>query len=236
MNLDGILIASAVMALGAFVQGTIGFGVALVAAPLLVLVEPNLVPGPLLAAAVPLNLLMWRRERTAVKSGTLRWPMLGQVGGTVLAVVVLGVVSQRSISLLIGSVILAAVLLSILGLKLRPTSGNLIGAGVLSGFMGTTSAVPGPPLALVHQHVEAGRFRATLATFFLVGAAFSLSGLAVAGRFGTLELLSSLGMVPGVLVGFVASGRSAPRINRKILRYAVLVTSAIAAVAVIVRA
>ena len=230
------LIANGVMALGALVQGTIGFGVALVAAPLLVLLDPSLVPGPLLAAAVPLNVLVWYRERHATRSGTFRWPMLGQVGGTLLAVVVLSLVSGRAISLLIGSVVLGAVLLSILGLKLRPTSGNLIGAGVLSGFMGTTSAIPGPPLALVHQHVEAGRFRATLAPFFLVGAALSLTGLAVGGRFGGPEFQSSLGMVPGVLVGFLASRWAAPRINRKMLRYSVLVISAVTAIAVLVRA
>ena len=66
------------MSLGAWVQGTIGFGVALVAAPLLVLVDPGLVPGPLLAAAVPLNLLVWYREREAVESGGLRWPILSR--------------------------------------------------------------------------------------------------------------------------------------------------------------
>jgi uncharacterized membrane protein YfcA len=230
------LIPNGVLALGALVQGTIGFGVALVAAPLLVLVDPDLVPGPLLAAAVPLNLLVWYRERDAVTPGTFHWPMLGQVGGTVAAVAVFSLISARAISLLIGLVVLVAVLLSLLGLKVRPTSGKLIGAGVLSGFMGTTSAIPGPPLALVHQHVEASRFRATLAPFFLVGAALSLSGLAIAGRFGVPELQSSAGMLPGVLVGFLASGWAAPRINQRTLRYSVLLVSAAAAVAVLLRA
>jgi uncharacterized membrane protein YfcA len=230
------LIANGVMALGALVQGTIGFGVALVAAPLLVLVAPNLVPGPLLAAAVPLNVLVWYRERDAVGSRAFRWPMLGQVAGTVVAIAVLSLVSQRSISLLVGAVVLVAVLLSVVGLRIRPTSRNLVGAGTLSGFMGTTSAIPGPPLALVHQHVEARRFRATLAPFFVVGAALSLSGLAIAGRFGATELEAAAHMLPGVLLGFWVSGWAATRINRKTLRYSILLVSAAAAVAVILRA
>ena len=43
-----IIIAGLVIALGALVQGAVGYGMALVAAPLLALVDPRLVPVPLI--------------------------------------------------------------------------------------------------------------------------------------------------------------------------------------------
>jgi len=44
-----------------------------------------------------------------------------------------------------------AVLLSVSGLSLRRTDSNLVGAGVVSGFMGTVSGIGGPPIALVYH-------------------------------------------------------------------------------------
>lgn len=230
------VIANAVLALGALVQGTVGFGVALVAAPLLVLIDPALVPAPLIAAAMLLNLLVWYRERDAVVAETFRWPVLGQVGGTLVALLILDLASPRSISVLIGVVVLAAVLLSLLGLHLAPTSRNLVVAGTLSGFMGTTSAIPGPPLALVHQHVAGRRLRATLAPFFVMGSVLALAGLALAGRFGLPEALAGASLLPGTILGFWLSGWATPRVNPATLRYAVLLLSAVAAVVVILRA
>jgi len=229
------VLANGVMALGAAVHGTIGFGVALVAAPLLVLLDPALVPAPLITAGVGLNLLVWYRERDAVTAGAFRWPVVGQLAGTLVALVVLELVSPQSISRLIGGVVLMAVVLSLLGLHIAPSSRNLIAAGTLSGFMGTTSAIPGPPLAIVHQHVAGRRLRATLAPFFLVGASLSLAGLALAGRLGAAELMAGVRLLPGVLLGFMVSGGLAPRVNRAVLRYVVLLLSATAAIVVMLR-
>ena len=51
------------MALGAMLQGSIGFGLNVVGAPLLVLIDTRFVPGPTLVAALVLTLLVGVRER-----------------------------------------------------------------------------------------------------------------------------------------------------------------------------
>lgn len=52
MPLTSVILASGlVVALGALVQGAVGYGMALVAAPLLVLFDPALVPVPLILLA-----------------------------------------------------------------------------------------------------------------------------------------------------------------------------------------
>ena len=45
----------------------------------------------------------------------------------------------------------------------RPTTSTLVGAGMVSGVMGTMTSVGGPPMALVYQREQAAKLRSTLA-------------------------------------------------------------------------
>ena len=66
---------------GAAVQGAVGFGANLVAAPLLVLLDDGFVPGPVIVASGVLNLLVtWRSGRGAVDP-TVNMAIAGQVVG-----------------------------------------------------------------------------------------------------------------------------------------------------------
>ncbi|MGH8964098.1 MAG: sulfite exporter TauE/SafE family protein, partial [Actinomycetes bacterium] len=72
-----IVAAGLVVALGALVQGAVGYGMALVAAPLLALVNPALVPVPLiLLTSVHAVLAVIRDGRHADWPG-IGWAMLG---------------------------------------------------------------------------------------------------------------------------------------------------------------
>lgn len=78
--------------------------------------------------------------------------------------------------------------------------------------------------------------RGTLAGFFLVGTFLSLSALAVAGEFGVEEIRLSLLVVPGIILGYLASGAGARRLDAGHTRPAVLTVSAVSAVLVLVDA
>jgi uncharacterized membrane protein YfcA len=94
------------------------------------------------------------------------------------------------------------VLLSVSGWRIRLTIWALLGAGALSGFMGTIASVGGPPMALLYQDSSGERLRSTMSGFFIFGTLISLVGLMLAGRFGRAEFMASLAVVPGVLAGF----------------------------------
>lgn len=235
MSVTEVLLASGLVALGSLVHGSIGFGLGLIAAPFLVLIDPLLVPGPLLISGLLLSVLIGVRERDAIESVPLRWPLAGQLVGTAFAVAVLGAAHQDRVGVVLGAVVLVAVGLSVIGLRVQPTTRNLVAAGTLAGFMGTTASIPGPPLALVHQNVPAQRLRGTLVPFFVIGALFSLGGLAFAGRLGNAELLAAAMLLPGVVLGFAGSSWTAARIDQKLLRRSVLVLSSVAALALIQR-
>ena len=92
-----------------------------------------------------------------------------------------------------------------------------------------------PPMALLYQREAGPKIRGTLAAYFTVGVTLSLIGLSTVGRFGMREVVLSLQLVPGVLVGYFLSRGAARRLDRGYIRKAVLVLSAAAAVGVIVR-
>ena len=102
------LAASAAIAFGALVQGAVGFGMALVAAPLLVLIRPELVPGPLLVNGLALTLLVARRERDAIDLLGVRWGLVGRLPGIAVGAFALALIPEESMSLWVGISVLAA--------------------------------------------------------------------------------------------------------------------------------
>lgn len=230
------LFAEFVVALGSVLQGAIGFGLGLLGAPLLSILDPSLVPGPLLAAALLLSILVALREHRAVDFRGVRWALLGRVPGTILGAAVIAAIPRRETSLLVGAMVLVAVALVGTGARVARSRPALFGAGTLSGFMATTASIGGPPIALLYQDSQGDRVRGTLSGFFLVGLLISLGALALVGRFGRSEILSALLLFPAVLVGFLLSARIAAVLDRGHTRKATLAASALAGLAVVIQA
>lgn len=222
-------------AAGAAVQGSVGFGLSLVAVPILAIIDPRLVPGPVLCVAIVLTLLVSHRERGSIDLFGVTWGLAGRVPGTALGAAALVVMPRDRLSLVFGVLVLLAVAMSASRLRIRSTPLSLVIAGVLSGIMGTTAAIGGPPIALVLQHLPGAQLRGTLSGFFLVGASVSLLALVLVGRFGREELLLALALLPGILVGYLISGRTARWLDRGYTRAAVLTVATAAAIVVILR-
>ena len=229
------LLALVFMALGALVQSTIGFGAGLLAVPLLLIVEPGLVPTPLLIASLVLTGLMIRRDGGTHHWQTVRWPIIGSVPGTVLGAAAIAIVDRDKLTIFFGIVVIAAVALSASGLHPPRTNRNLAVAGTLSGFMGTAAGIGGPPIALLYQHAPGPEIRAALSRFFGVGSILSLLVLAVVGQVHGDDIGRALVLTAGVLIGHTLSGRLAHHIHPQLLRPLVLVISAASALVAIAR-
>jgi uncharacterized membrane protein YfcA len=231
----GFLAAAIVMAVGSVLQGSIGFGLALFAAPILALIDPHLAPGPLLVANLCLTLLMARREWHAVQLRHLGWALGGRVVGIVIAIAIMARLSAANLELLFGGLVLFAVLITAAGVAFRLSPGTLAGAGVVSGVTGTATGIGGPPMALVYQRETGPEIRGTLSAYFTVGAVLSALGLWWVDKFGMAELISGLLLCPGVLLGYLASHRFLPVMDRRGLRPAILGLSAVSAAILILR-
>jgi uncharacterized membrane protein YfcA len=228
-----LAVATVVVAVGACVQGSMGFGLGLLSAPLLALVEPDLVPGPVIFASVPLSLLVAWRERASFDLREVRWAVTGRLPGTVAGAFAVAVLPQRGLAALFALVVLGAVGLSVGGWDVRPTTSTLVAAGAASGFMGTATSIGGPPIALVYQHSTGPRLRSILATYFVFGALFSLGSLAAFGEFGLHGLRLGLWLLPGMALGYLLSRRASRYLDRGRTRAAVLVSSSVSALVLI---
>ena len=127
------------VALGAFLQGAVGLGLNLLAAPLLMLVEPGFVPGPVMAGALVLTILMVLRDREGIDLRGVGWMAAGTLPGSVLASLLLPVIPLKALSLTLGGLVLVAVALNLSGLRFPPKRvGALPGGGALrvGGYAG----------------------------------------------------------------------------------------------------
>jgi uncharacterized protein len=226
----GVLItAGLIVALGALVQGTVGYGMSLVAAPLLALIEPALVPVPLiLLGSVHAVLAAVRDWRHADWTG-IGWAMLGRLPGTGLGVLAVVALSQRVFALLVGLGVLACVLLSILSWRPHPRPGSLVLAGLVSGAGGTAASIGGPPIALLYQNAAGPRVRGTIGGYFVLGSVISLAALAAAGQVTGESLGSTAVLAPFLLAGFVLSGPARRVLDNGRTRRAVLAVAAVSA-------
>ena len=161
------LLALLIATLGATLQGSIGFGLGLIGVPLLVMLEPGFIPGPLLLAALCLTILIAYREQHAVNFREIGWDIAGRLVGSILGALVLLLIPRDDISLLFGIMVLLAIAISTAGFSLPLNKTSLLGAGTFSGLMGTTSAIGGAPMALVYQHQRGSRLRGSLSIIFI---------------------------------------------------------------------
>ncbi|MYL27111.1 MULTISPECIES: sulfite exporter TauE/SafE family protein [Halomonadaceae] len=230
-----ILLANLVVLAGACLQGVVGYGIGTLSAPLLFLISPVLVPGPLTLNATLLTVMMLVRNRMAVRVREVRLAIGGGVVGTCLAAATLMAISPRGFELIFGVLILVAVGLSVAGWRPRLSGRSSVLAGMASTFMGTITAVGGPPIAMIYQNERGPLVRANMSAFFLFASLLSLSALAFSGYLGAREWLLFLVTFPGVIAGFLLSAHFVGRIDGERLRGLILGIAGLAGAAALVR-
>ena len=223
-----ILFAVIVIFVGSFVQSSIGFGLAIIAAPLLYFIDPLYVPAPITVCALTLSVANSAKFWKSISFAGLKYAILGRIPGTIAGGMLLLWIDQRALALWLGISVIAAVALSLSNVMLKPTSPAMFSAGFLSGFMGTSSSIGGPPMALVLQHEANDFIRANLAAFFVVSCILSLAMLATVDRFAMPHLLISLPLMPATLAGYWVAMKTLHLISHQRLRKASLILCGVA--------
>jgi uncharacterized membrane protein YfcA len=221
------------VAIGAVIQGSIGFGYALVAVPALVLMLPWSVPVTPLLLALPMTILMSASEWHSVDFSGFFLITFGRLLGTAAGVALLVFVPVGSLSTLVGLLILAAALASFLRPAFEVRNSTRLTGGVASGVVSTVAALGGTPLALVYQNRSGAELRSTLSISFVVGVAMSLAGLALAGKVEGRHFVLAVELLPGLLVGLWASRWVVKRLDERLLRPVVLIFAAAAGMVIV---
>ena len=228
-----IAIVVFVIFVGSFVQSSIGFGLAIVAAPILFLIDPLYVPAPITISALTLSVANSYSHWRSISFRGLRFAILGRIPGTISGGFLLLWIDQQALALWLGLSVLIAVALSMSNIVFKANGKSLFYAGFLSGFMGTSTSIGGPPMALVMQHQENDFIRANLAAFFVVSCFMSLMMLSSIGRFGMEHIMISLPLMPATLAGYWVAMRTMHCISHENLRRVSLGLCVIAGLAAI---
>lgn len=228
-------VALTLVFIGSMTQASVGVGLAIISAPILMLLNPAFIPGPMLASAFALTVLIAFRERRSMDVSGLKWAIIGRILATAPAVAAVGLLSQSEFDIVFGIIVVSAVGASLLGVNLRPNPKTLFVAGTFSGLLGTLSGIGGPPMALVYQHSKGPQIRATLSAFFIFGTSLSMCALALAGHFGRQDLAIALVLLPGVVAGFWIAQWTTPYLDKRGLRAALLLLAFVSGVVVLIR-
>jgi uncharacterized membrane protein YfcA len=224
-----------IVAIGAFVQGSVGFGINLMVVPVIALLVPDAVPGAVVLLSLPLTITMVVREHRHIDRRGVAWVMVGRLPGAVVGAAVVVAVATDVLTALIGAAILVAVALSAARLHVRVTPSTAMAAGLTAGVMGTAAGIDGPPLALLYQHHRTEAIRATLAACFALGTVMSAVALAIAGEIRAAQLVFTLELLPALGVGLFASTWGARHLHGRSVRPAVLVFATVAGTVALLR-
>ena len=235
MDIYGIIYIFVVTTICATLQGAVGYGLNIIAAPLLMLFFPAFIPGPMVLAALLLTILMIWRNRDGIDLRSVKWMVIGCLPGTILASLLLPYVPVRTLSFALAGLVLLGVAISISGLRFPPRRWIMLIAGFVSGVGSTFASIGGPPVALINQDLPGPRLRATLATYFTILSTITLFTLIPAGKLGPAELQLSLILLPGVVLGFLLSKPLAARLDKGYTRTAILGVSALAGIILIIQ-
>lgn len=230
-----LAIASVIVFLGALTQSLIGFGLAVVASPLLYIVDPQLVPAPVIVMGFSIALLTLLRERGHLEFNGLQYALLGRVPGGFIGASLLLFAPQAILGLAIAAIVTVAVILSLYKFSLPVNKKTLFGAGVVSGIFGNIAAIGGPPMAILLSGKDASQFRAALSAFFIFSSTIAIAILAVTGLLEIKHLWLSLLLLPSVLLGYLVAGKLVGRVDKHKTKIATLVLCTISALVLTIK-
>lgn len=221
--------------LGAFVQAVVGLGMGLVAAPLIGLSAPSLVPALPLWLALLISGLMLAGERAHIDWGALAWALPARVPGTVVGAWLVVRFTEEQIGIALALMTLLAVVVAVRAARIPVNPRTLLGAGFGAGVTGTATSIGGPAIALLFQREAPEVMRSTLSVFFFVGVLLSLAGLGISGSLDRESWQVALVLAPGVVVGMLVGRSVRDRIDRHAFRAGVLVVCTASALTLLVR-
>ena len=233
LGVAGVLAATLA---GGVAQGTVGFGAAFATVPALALTVPELLPGAMLVAVLPLAALMAWLERRRLDTTIARRLIVGRLPGLALGTGVVVVVDVRWLTAIVAVILLAAVAASASGWQMTVTPRRELVAGIASGFTGAATALGGPPLAILYRHHDPGVLRPTLSVVWAVGIVLTLSGLGLTGSFTATQAAVGLALAVVLLLGLLVGRVVVRRVSVERIRTAILAWAAVGGSAALVRA
>ena len=215
---------------GTITQGTIGFGLGTIATPIIALIRPELVPTLILLLALCISSYTLARTYRETSWRVVGISSLARIPGSLVGAWAIASLSPDGHRLCRTF----AMTLSSLGWSPRPTTVNTLIAGVVSGILGTSTSIGGPPMALIMKRFAPNRTRGTLAGTFVLGTLISLIILTFNGQISGTQVTTAAAYFPLVVIGLIAANYLNRFIDRHLLNRIVITVAIAAALMLIV--
>jgi uncharacterized membrane protein YfcA len=226
MSASEIIFVVAVILLASTAQTVAGFGFALIAVPLLVLVLD--VQTAVAATTIPALLnaaLVLQRARDHLPTRTVATMLAAAFVGMPIGLMALLFAPEESLRLAVAvtSLVLAIAMASGMSFGLSGVAGEAVSGGA-AGILGTSTGMNGPPVVLYlqDQRLPAIEFRAALSAFFAVSGMVSILLFSLTGVMDRQALVFSLLGVPSILAGSWAGHRLVSLLSAEAFRQLVL--------------
>lgn len=201
-----MLAAFLVMVVAAAVSGLIGFGLAVVSVPLLLIFfEPVEVVVLIALISLFTNAVIvqdsWREVETRSVLALMPWAFIGLLLGTEI----LRNANPDYIRLGVGVIVVFSAILLLKDVTLKSIEGRFgtFIAGTSSGALATSTGIAGPPIVLLFaaRGLPKNSFRASNAAYFLVLSVAIILTLFVRGIVERPELWTAAALVPAAFIG-----------------------------------
>tara|TARA_Y100001973_G_C5195176_1_gene333736 strand:- start:1482 stop:2216 length:735 start_codon:yes stop_codon:yes gene_type:complete len=182
LSLIELVFISVLLFASAAIQGILGFGFAVISSPILVQIEPLLVPQILSLLALPMAYRIYQREKKEVDWKPFKFLFLGRVIGGPLGLLLLINLNERLLSISVGAIVFFAGVATFNEWTLERNNQTSWIAGSLSGIFAMIAGVGGPPIAILYRGASGKEFRPSLNAVFTFGIIITLSLLFISGE------------------------------------------------------
>jgi len=222
------VLAFCAVLVAAFVRGVSGFGLALILAPILLLLmnAKSTVVVNLLLALISNLVVLPLSFRHIYLRGIL--PMvICTVPGIVIGAWIITIIEPSTLKIVIGAVTVISAIPLAMGISRAFRKEKLACgfSGFLSGLLGTSTSLGGPPVVLFmhNQNWRKETIHSSLAAYFTFHAVCALGALVVAGIVEVPTLVTAGSLAPALLIGTVVGIVAFRRLSQRLFRIITLV-------------
>ena len=222
------IVAFCVVLVAAFVRGVSGFGLALILAPILLLLmnSKSTVVVNLLLAIVSNLVVLPLGFRHIYLKGIL--PMIiFAIPGIAIGAWIITIIEPSTLKIVIGAVTVISAIPLAMGVSKAFRKEKLACgfSGFLGGLLGASTSLSGPPVVLFmhNQNWRKETIHSSLAAYFTFHGFCSFGALVIAGIVEVPTLVTAGSLIPALLIGTVAGMVAFRRLSQRLFRIITLV-------------
>lgn len=219
VTVANIILLSLIIFIASVVRGFTGFGLALVAVPLVQFLMPVTDTAVFIAMInFIFSLFYYRRSNKVINDKPLGRMALWTGAGVAVGTLVLKFVNPAFIQLGWGLLIILIVFTLNRGIDfhIRSDKTALTLSGLLGGMLAGATGITGPPVAVILSSMKTPKekFNAIISVFILFAVSYALIFYLITGLVRKETLLLALCAVPALLAGLYTGDRLVARISQ----------------------